>query len=650
LKTSYQLAIFLLAILTILNNEAHPESFRPLTLDVDPSKSVNFSFLKEPQEHTRYHFQHIGRPTMLLDASPTVLAYGAALTALPPWWQSLWAYVLFFVLFILGIFFLRRYEMKRLQIKNQLEVEKRESHQLRQANEIKSNFIANISHELRTPLNMITAQLECLSDSRLLDEIHKERVAMAQKSSGRLLIMINQLLDMARIESGKMTFQKQYTDLSTFVSDCVHSFESMAEVKKIHLSYFAEKAFMPAHIDQEKYRSIVYNLISNAIKFTDPLGKVEVKLLYVEDHKIQLRVRDTGIGISKEAIPFIFDRFYQAETLRNHTYEGTGIGLAIVRQFIEMHGGRIQVLSEPGEGSEFNAVIPVGDITTDIKVSHDYSGKIPWTNLKILNEPVLLFKELSSIKPENQEVILLVDDNTEFRKFIYREFVEHYHIMEAENGDEGLEKALTEIPDLIITDVMMPQMDGIAFLSAVRSNEKTSHIPVILLSGKATLENRIEGLEAGVDAYLTKPFNLKELRLLVFNMIQQRKKFREKFSKSFLIKPAEVSLISADQTFYEKTIRIINQNLQDPKFGVDQLAEMLNMSPSQLNRKVNALIEQSPGHLVRSFRLRRASDLLKSGMQNMAEVCELSGFGDQAYFSRAFKKEFGVSPSKYVDK
>jgi CheY-like chemotaxis protein len=392
---------------------------------------------------------------------------------------------------------------------------------------------------------------------------------------------------------------------------------------------------------------IFFNLISNAFKFVTSDGEIKVSLNIINS-TAQVRIKDSGIGIPAERLPHLFDRFYQVDGSATRQHEGTGIGLALPKELIELHKGCISVNSKEGEGSEFIIQLPLGDF----KVEKEEFFK-PQT-VESLNVNNLSAQESEEKIPdpdspvsEDREIILVVEDNSDVRSYILEQLDADYKIIDAANGEEGIKEAQIEIPDLIITDVMMPKMDGYEFSKKIRADEKTSHIPIIMLTAKAGLDDKITGLKTGVDAYITKPFSAKELKVRVKNLIYQRKQLRKRFSKSTIIKPSEVSAASLDQLFLEKTIKIIEDHFEDEKFSVEKLAEEVNMSISQLNRKLNALVAQPAGQLMRSLRLQRAADLLKQNAGSIGEICYKVGFNDQGYFTRTFKNQFGVSPSKY---
>lgn len=570
----------------------------------------------------------------------------------PPWWVSWWADTSYILLILSGLYYLRRYELNRLRLKNQLEVEKVETNSLRELDHMRSRFFANISHEFRTPLTLILGQIESVISS-LKDNKLKSKLKVAQRNSTRLLGLINQLLDLSRIESGKMEIKKEQTNIVSFARSLFLSFSSLAEAKNIRLSFKSELPQIPVAFDREMMEKIIYNLTSNAIKFTDEGGMIELLISRPENSKVQISIRDNGIGITEDRIHKIFDRFYQVDSSSVREQEGSGIGLALTKELVELHGGEIRALSESGKGSEFiiklpqGALILNGNTTQGDPHSSEFlqlEGFEPGKNSISRNGHNLLNGN------SNKELILVIDDNEDIRNYIREQLENKYMIIDAADGEEGLLSARTELPDLIITDVMMPKMDGYEFCSKLRNDVKTSHIPIIMITARAALEDKLEGLEKGIDAFLTKPFNNDELNLRVRKLIEQRKELRKRFGSQTIIKPSEVTEQSIDQQFLQKAFKIIEDNFENDQFSVENLAGNLNMSISQLNRKLNALIDQPAGHLIRSMRLQRAADLLKQNTGSIAEICYELGFSDQAYFSRVFKKQFGTSPSEFKKK
>ncbi|MEJ2507417.1 MAG: response regulator, partial [Ignavibacteriaceae bacterium] len=466
-------------------------------------------------------------------------------------------------------------------------------------------------------------------------------------------------LDLSKLESGSMELKAEQHNIVSFLKSLFYSFESLAESQKITLKFEAEYQNIPVEFDPDKMEKVFYNLISNSLKFTSANDEIKVRVNIINTF-VEIRIMDTGIGIPADRLPHVFDRFYQVDASSTREHEGTGIGLALTKELIELHKGRITVKSLESEGTEFIIQLPLGNLNIEkeqlvdtplnnrtqesIYNETDSIENIPASSTQLAHRS---FSEGGNLASSNKEIILVVEDNADVRAYIREQLEVDYKVVEASNGAEGISIAQTEIPDLLITDVMMPKMNGYEFSKRIRIDEKTSHIPIIMLTAKAALDDKIEGLETGIDAYITKPFSTKELKVRVKNLILQREKLRKRFSQSTVIKPSEVSTVSADQLFLEKTIKIIEANFEDEQFNGNRLAEEVNMSISQLSRKLNALIDQPAGQLIRSLRLQRAADLLINKAGTIAEICYKVGFNDQAYFSRVFKKQFGCSPSEY---
>jgi DNA-binding response OmpR family regulator/two-component sensor histidine kinase len=466
-----------------------------------------------------------------------------------------------------------------------------------------------------------------------------------------LLTLINQLLDLSKIEAGNMKLSLSEHNLVSFLKSLFFSFESHAASKKITLSFISASDNIPVVFDIDKMEEIFNNLVSNALKFTDIHGEVKVSIQIIDSIHVEIRVENDGQGIPSDQLPYIFDRFYQVDSSITRKHEGTGIGLALAKELVEMHHGTITAESVEGKGAVFIIMLPVGEIkpgdviTEPLTANQDFTPDISH-DVQIVNSAVTDIEALKSA--EDKEIILIVEDNEDVRAFIREQLEADYMVTEAENGKAGIYKAQETVPDLIITDLMMPEMDGYQFSKEIRRDERTSHIPVIMLTARAGLDDKIEGLETGIDDYITKPFSTKELKTRVKNLINQRKLLRARFSMATIIKPSEVTTAPIDREFLEKTILIIEANFEDRDFSVESLAAEINMSVSQLNRKLNALIDQPAGQLMRSLRLQRAAELLAKKAGTVAQICYQLGFNDQAYFSRAFKKQFGRSPSEYM--
>ena len=568
--------------------------------------------------------------------------YDYAFTILPPWWRTWWAYIMYAILFLNGLYLLRRYELNRFNLKNQLELERVEIDSLRKLDQLKSHFFANISHEFRTPLTLIIGQIEALLDSEP-DRNRKKKLISVNSNAEQLLSLINQLLDLSKLESGKMELNLEETNIVSFLKNHLFSFESLAQAENISLNFSSARATIPMSVDTDKMEKVFFNLFSNACKFTGSGGRIDVAVEITQPDMVEIRVKDSGVGISNERLPYIFDRFYQADPSNTRKYEGTGIGLSLAYELITIHGGAIDVTSEEGVGTEFIIRLPFEEISDPVPDSSAVPDQLLSDNA--FAQPAL--PDIDGLYSEHDEIILIVEDNADVREFIREQLAGEYNILEASNGREGIAVSQGTIPDLIITDLMMPEMDGYEFSENIRSDEKTSHIPIIMLTAKAGLDPKIEGLEAGIDAYLTKPFHVRELHARVKTLIQQRKNLKKQFSSATYFTPSAIAKSPVDQTFLKNAIEIIDKHLTDEEFSTDTFASSLNMSMSQLNRKLNALVDQPAGTFIRSVRLQRSVELLNQTDKTIGEICYEVGFNDQAYFSRAFKKQFGKSPSAF---
>jgi DNA-binding response OmpR family regulator/anti-sigma regulatory factor (Ser/Thr protein kinase) len=401
---------------------------------------------------------------------------------------------------------------------------------------------------------------------------------------------------------------------------------------------------------------IIYNVLSNAFKFTPDKGEIILNVYY-NNGILTIEVTDSGIGISSEQQQYIFDRFYQSDNTSTREQEGTGIGLSLTKELINLMDGEIKIESQPGKGSRFIVKLPVKEAPktfvaqTILSVHRELNEKIDEDISKqtySLTETSFATESDKYKKKKETSIILIVEDNTDMRNFIRKQLEDNYRILEATNGKEGLKIAKKEIPDLIITDLMMPQMDGMEFCKILKTDQYTSHIPVIMLTAKAGQEHKIEGLETGADSYLTKPFDHKELRTRVNNLIQQRKQLREKFSTEIILQPRDIRITSLDEKFLKKVEDAIEKNLSDEKFGVPQLQDAIAMSKTQLHRKMKALTNQAPGEYLRHYRLHRAAQLLSQQGGNITEIAYEVGFGSLSYFTRSFKELYHQSPSEYT--
>jgi DNA-binding response OmpR family regulator len=482
-----------------------------------------------------------------------------------------------------------------------------------------------------------------------------EDYGVMKRNAVKLLQLINQLLEFSKIESGKAKLAASESDIVIFVKRIFVSFASYAEQKKIKLQFngkeFNDKTDEKINIffDKDKMEKIVSNLVSNAVKYTPSGNEVDVKV-FVQDNQLEIKVVNTGVTISKADLAHLFERYYKVHRSESGLFEGTGIGLALVKELVELHKGIISVSSEY-DVTDFSLKLPLGNehLKADEIFKHT-EEKIVETFETIsgfeVSEEIPATAEDLVIK-SGKDIILIVEDHSDLRKYIRENLTENYQVIEAANGKDGFEKAIEVIPDLIISDVMMPEMDGYTFCKKVKTSETTNHIPVILLTAKATTEDKLEGLELGADDYLIKPFNPEELKLRVRNLIKTREQLRQKFTSEMVLKPAEIVVPSLQVQFMKKLKDIIELNLEDEDFGVDKLSDEMGMSRSQLHRKLKAVTNQSTTEFIRNFRLQRAAQLILQDAGSMGEIAYKVGFNSQAYFNKSFQEVFGCSPSEY---
>jgi CheY-like chemotaxis protein/AraC-like DNA-binding protein/two-component sensor histidine kinase len=487
------------------------------------------------------------------------------------------------------------------------------------------------------------------------EEFTRKKLKTALSNSKQLQALINRLLELTKLESGEFKMKVSYTELNSFLRKILSAFESLTERQNIKLEYNRYIGNIYVYIDKEKIEEVFNNLISNAIKFTPENGRISLNISMREDNPdhVLISVTDTGIGIKEANISHIFDRFYQVDSTQTREYEGTGIGLAIVKELIDLHKGIISVKSSVGKGTEFCIDLPLGKDWFKDEPNVEFIESV---NDKVNIE---IIKDFNSSPGENdnentyeedsvKEVVLVVEDNSDMRSFIKENLEQDYRIIDANNGQDGVNKALNTIPDLIITDVMMPAMNGFELTIKLKSDNKTSHIPIIMLTAKADEESKLKGLDVGVDDYLIKPFSTRELQVRVNNLIKLRRLLKEKYHEISAINPSEIEAKPIDQEFLDKVFRNIKDHIEDPSFSVSILAGEVGMSVSQLNRKLNGLIDQSAGKLIRSTKLDYASQLLKNKAGNISEIAYRIGFSDTPSFTHSFKEKFGCSPSEYI--
>jgi signal transduction histidine kinase/AraC-like DNA-binding protein len=540
--------------------------------------------------------------------------------------------------------------IKNLELQRETFRKIKETEKLQELDKIKTNFFTNISHEFRTPLTLILGPLEKLMSENKNEYIQSQYI-LIQKNANNLLKLINQLLDLSSIDAGKMKLNIEKGDAVAFIKGITASFNPLVEIKNIKLKFYSKLEKINTYFDKDKLEKIISNLLSNAVKFTNERGEISVSVSLNsknDNEGIEINVEDSGIGIPSDDLKNIFDRFSKANN--SSTLGGTGIGLALVKELVDLHNGSISIKSEINKGTKFKISLPLKIEYTKTSTIPDISNEI--ISGKIIPEPVI--ETMDEIELENRNnidnapLVLIVEDEKDIRNFIKENIGDEYKIIESPDGKDGIKKSIEYIPDLIISDIIMPGIDGIELCRNIKSDEKTSHIPIILLTAKSSIDNKLEGLETGADDYLTKPFNISELQIRVSNLIEQRRKLRERFRKEILLEPKEIAVTSAEEKFLYRISNIIEKHISDYKFSVDTFANEAGMSRMQLHRKLNAVTGQSAGDFIRNFRLKRAAKLLQGKYGNIAEVAYDVGFNNPSYFSDCFKKMFGSLPSEYV--
>jgi signal transduction histidine kinase/ligand-binding sensor domain-containing protein/DNA-binding response OmpR family regulator len=570
----------------------------------------------------------------------------------PPWWATTWAYIIYALITLSIIYYTWRLQLRRIRIKHDYEMSRFETEKMHEVDEMKNRFFANISHEFRTPLTLILGISKKILH-KAKDQVFKDDIGIIKRNANRLHGLVNQLLDLSKLESGNMTLQTSLISIIPLLKGLVLSFASFAERKRITLKFNSVEEDIIVYIDKDKIEKIVTNLLSNAFKFTPQGGKIEFHVIKL-DENIEITVSDTGIGITPERIDKIFDRFYQVDSSHTREHEGTGLGLALTKELVELHKGKIRVESSEGKGSTFTITLPLGK--DHLKPEEIVEGII--VTEEVISDEVELNPEyeekkvrsgIETITDENKLLILLVEDNADVRNYIKENLEEEYRILEAVDGEDGLIQSIKYIPDLVISDVMMPKMDGFEMCDKMKNDERTSHIPIIMLTAKATNKDKIDGYKTGADEYIMKPFDTIVLKVRINNLIQQRKRLREHFKKEGIFQINDADVTSTDKIFLKKALKVINNHISDETFSVDVFAEEIAMSKSQLRRKLVVLVGESTGDLIRSIRLRKAAKLIEEDFGNISEIAAEVGYNNPANFARSFKTQFGVSPTEYLN-
>lgn len=560
----------------------------------------------------------------------------------PPFYRSIYAIILYILLLTGALILARKILLERARMRFRIEAERHEAQRLHDLDMVKIKFFTNVSHEFRTPLSLILAPIEKIIKNTH-DVEQKKQFLLIQRNAKRLLNLVNQLLDFRRMEVQEFKLNPVSQDIVAFTKDITYSFSDISEKKNIQLLFHSNVESITIQFDTDKFEKIIFNLLSNAFKFTHEGGKIVVDIEYNHDENkqwLEIKVKDTGIGIAKDKHERIFEQFFQSEASGNMVSQGSGIGLSLAKEFVRLHNGSIWVESEPGKGSCFVVHLPIQEFAGNI-------GKQIIDEEIKSNESEQVIEEVIQ-KTNTPDHILLIEDNEDLRFYIKDNLKNKYNITEASDGNVGLKIAMSSIPDLIVSDIMMPGMDGIELCKTLKADRRTSHIPVILLTARGSDEQKMEGFKSGADDYITKPFSFEILESRVNNLISQRDKLRKAFQKQIEIIPNEISVTSLDEKLIQRALDLVEQHISDPNFSVEDLSKELGMSRVHLYKKLLSLTGKTPLEFIRVIRLKRAAQLLKKSQLTVAEIAFEVGFNNPKYFSKYFKDEFNELPSTYA--
>ncbi|MDR2841449.1 MAG: response regulator [Paludibacter sp.] len=564
----------------------------------------------------------------------------------PPFWMAWYAKLLYSILLIVGIVYIIRFYLRRMNLETSLEIERKESQNRQELNDERLRFYTNITHELRTPLTLILGPLEDLLNDKNLSDYYNKKIEIIHSSATRLLNLINQILEFRKTETQNRRLTVSKGNLANLVTEIGLRYKEINRNDKVKYNINIEAQNAELYFDSDMITTILSNLLSNAVKYTTQ-GEIRITLreLGKENNRyMEIEVSDSGYGIEKEALPYIFDRYYQAKG--KHQASGTGIGLALVKSLTDLHEGIINVTSEVGRGTTFSLqILKYNSYPNALhKEGQDKAASTTTTTGDNLN---------AEDENDNRPMLLVVEDNTDIREYISTSFAAEYQIISASNGKEGLELAQKHIPNIIVSDIMMPIMDGIELCKKIKEDIRTSHIPIILLTAKDTIQDKETGYISGADSYLTKPFSAKLLQSRIGNLLESRQKLAQQITANIheltpedKDKPLKISAL--DQKFLAQITEIIEANLDSDQLDISFILKKIRMSHSTFYRKIKGLTSISANEFIRKIRLKNSVLLLMSGEYNVSEIAYMCGFNDVDYFRECFKKEYGMSPKEYL--
>lgn len=613
------------------------EGYHDNWIDAGPNRSATFMKLNP------------GRYTFRVTASNSEGAWSDRsvslhLQILPPWWRTWFAYLAYGVVVVLMFWGYHLYSLKLMHLRMDIRAQKLEMEKAHEVESLKSRFFTNISHEFRTPLTLILVPLvDLIKTGRQKDWPQiLEQFQLMKRSAERLLRLVNQVIDFNKIESGKLPINKKEIDLVQFTKDIVETFTPMAADKHITLEFGSNRVNCYALVDPDKIDVVIFNLLSNAFKFTPAHGEISVTVKQAAASHVEIFVKDTGPGIPVEHRDHIFDRFYHVDHPISQERQGAGIGLSLSKELIELHDGEIAVQNEKVSGACFCVRLPIGEIPM-----HDY-GERSDVSLKKMKQAEDGNDEIDAeISAAELPVVLIVEDDSDLRNYLRSELQTIYSILTAADGQAGLQLALEKIPDLIVSDIMMFKMDGIELCKRLKTNDLTSHIPLLLLTARSSEADHLAGLETGADDYISKPFSLEILKTRIRNLLESRRIMRERFSREVHVMPKDIVITSLDEQFLERAIKTVEAALSDQSFDVQAFSHKMGLSRAQLFRKLKALTSETPLGFIQTIRLKRAAQLLAESQMNIAAVCFEVGFNYPSHFAKLFHAKFGFSPKEY---
>jgi signal transduction histidine kinase/ligand-binding sensor domain-containing protein/DNA-binding response OmpR family regulator len=592
---------------------------------------------------------------------------------LPPFWKSSLAYAIYFLIIVAILYVGQLLIIQKTHEKFAIEKERFEAQRMHDLDLMKIKFFTNVSHEFRTPLSLILAPLDKML-KQVNDFGQKQQLQLIHRNARRLLNLVNQLLDFRKMEEKELKLHATPGDIIQFISDVSYSFSDVADKKNISFSFHSNIDCLETIFDHDKIERILFNLLSNAFKFTPENGHISVDITvkaieaqYPDLFNVEIVVLDTGIGIELDKQERIFERFFQNDIPGSMVNQGSGIGLAITKEFVKLHGGNITVESEPNKGSSFKIILPIviqskEDLSTKGNKEHNLEVTEVIDSIAISdylsNDSGLIQEEeadlalpISESRQKNKRsTILLVEDNDDFRFYLKDNLKEHFTILEAINGKLGWQKTLAAHPDLVVSDISMPEMDGTELCNKIKHDNRTKHIPVILLTALAGEELQLKGLETGANDYMTKPFNFEILLSKIKNQLIQKEQFKKTYQKQIEVKPSDVSIESPNEKFMQQALALVEKNISEPDFSVEEMSKGMFMSRVALYKKLLSLTGKTPIEFIRQIRLKRAAQLLEKSEMTVSEVAYEVGFNNPKYFSKYFKAEFDMLPSIYMDK